>query len=235
EVLNPQGALLCTQAEMTHRDVTRSVSEGDRIAGLPGESGRASVRPRSRFGLMRADAERGNEGADECVLCVGYEGAECETNWQVETLLGECRPFEPRSAQTLIGPAADPLWAALTDFPIVDSSLSFKASLLPSRTIEFLQLASDAGIAVQAHAGDGIVFGHLPSDVSSAAQTEDVLRPFRQHADSYGGHLIVLRGPVEAASSQPRWQELGPASDWMRRVKQQLDPLNLLCPGHVPA
>src|SRR5439155_10414565 len=66
------------------------------------------------------------EGAS--VLCVGYEGVERETNWQIETLLAECRPFEPRSAQTLIGPAADPLWAALTDFSVVDSSLSFKAN-----------------------------------------------------------------------------------------------------------
>ena len=42
--------------------------------------------------------------------------------------------------------------------------------------MEFLQLATDVGIAAQAHAANGIVIGQLTSSVTSAAQA-DAARP----------------------------------------------------------
>ena len=168
--------------------------------------------------------------SNQPILCIGYEGAERETNWQVETLVAECRPFEPRSVQTLLGQVADPLWAALTDFPIAAATASFKANLLPSRTMEFLQLATESGIAAQSHAGNGIVLGHLPSSASSTAQTESILRPLRERAQSCGGNLIVLNGPANKTAAQAGRSELAAASVWTQRVKQKLDPLNLLNP-----
>ena len=143
------------------------------------------------------------------VLCIGYEGAERETQWQTETLIDECRPFEPRSVETFSGPAADPLWAALTDYPIATSVRTFKANWLPSRTMHFMQLATDRGISVKAHAGNGIVCGHLPSGSS-------------------------VSDSLEGTSAPSSWADLGPSGVWMQRVKQQLDPLNLLRPGCVP-
>ena len=143
------------------------------------------------------------------VLCVGFEGTERETQWQAETLITECRPFEPRSEETLAGPAADPLWNALTDFPIATTARTFKANCLPSQTLDLLQRATDLGISVKAHAGNGIVWGHWPSGSSATAQLEGM--------------------------NEPRsWEDLGPSGVWMQRVKQQLDPLNLLKPGCLP-
>ena len=143
------------------------------------------------------------------ILCVGFEGATKETQWQAETLINECRPFEPRSVETLSGSDADPLWAALTDFPIKNSSRTFKVNRLPSQTIELMQRATDLGISAKGHAGNGIIWGHYPSGSSST---------------------FLLDG-----TSEPRlWEELGSSGDWMRRVKQQLDPQNLLKPGCLP-
>lgn len=166
------------------------------------------------------------------LLIVGFEGAARETSWQIETLLAECRPFEPRATDSFVGAVADSLWSKLRDFSInSNSSVTFKASLPPSRTCEFLRLAAEAGITAQAHAGNGIVIGHLPERVSTADQAIAAINPLVELIRSCGGHLSVLRAPNG-------WPVLDVVADswagslaWTQRLKRQLDPHNLLNPG----
>ncbi len=166
--------------------------------------------------------------AQRVLLCVGYEGAEHEVRWQIETLIAEAQPFEPRSAQSLIGSVAEPAWAELTDFAVSStrSLFTFKASLPPSRTMEFLQLATDAGISAKAHAGNGIVLGHLPSSATTALQATAILKPLITLASSSNGSLSVLRCP----SDWPIEQQTGGIAagrEWSERIQQQLDPHGL--------
>lgn len=177
-------------------------------------------------------SDRGMGGSPQPVLVVGYEGAARETSWQVDTLLAECRPFEPRRAEPLVGVAAEPLWTTLRDFSIASTSLAtFKASVLPSKTCEFLRLASEAGMATQAHAGNGIVIGHLPANVTRSDQSGELLRPLGEVVRSCGGHLSLLRVPSD-------WPRLGFQADscagtlaWTQRLKRQLDPDGVLNPA----
>lgn len=166
------------------------------------------------------------------LLCVGYEGAEREVRWQVETLIAEAQPFEPRSLKSLIGTEADPAWKELTDFvlsgewPSSRSPLTFKASLLPSRTMEFLQLATDAGISAKAHAGNGIVIGQLACTVTTAAQADAVLKPLSELVDSCNGSLSVLRCPSDWPITHST-NGIMAGREWSERIQQQLDPLGL--------
>ncbi len=168
-------------------------------------------------------------------LCIAFEGTSRESNWQADTLLAECREFEPRSVQTWSGVEVDALWFALTNFSIrTEAPVSFKANLLPSRTLEFLQRATEAGIAAQAHAANGIVIGHLPNDVVSAEQADAALRPFHELARSCGGDLTVLRCRDGGTLPPLDARESDSSRGWMRRLKQQLDPHNLFSPGGLP-
>ena len=165
-------------------------------------------------------------------LVVGFEGAKREVDWQIETLLAECRPFETRATESFVGDAAEGLGNTLRDFSINSkSSVTFKASLPPSRTCELLRLATEAGIDSQAHAGNGIVIGHLPARASTADQALAAIKPLGELARSCGGHLTVLRAPNE-------WPRLDVVADswaaslaWTQRLKRQLDPHSLLNPG----
>ena len=167
------------------------------------------------------------------LLCVGYEGAEREVRWQVETLIAEAQPFEPCSAKSLFGSDAEPAWAELTEFavsgvmPSARSPLTFKASVLPSRTMEFLQLATEAGIFAKAHAGNGIVLGHLPGNVTAAVQADAVLKPLSELANSCNGSLSVLRSPSDWPIA-PQVGGVTAGREWSERIQQQLDPLGLL-------
>ncbi len=166
------------------------------------------------------------------LLCIGYEGAEREVRWQVETLIAEAQPFEPRFSKSLIGSDAEPVWNGLTDFvligesPAARSPLTFKASLPPSRTIEFMQLATEAGISAKAHAGNGVVLGHLPGSVTTAIQAEAVLKSLCELSSSCSGGLSVLRCPHDWPIA-PQAGGITAGREWSERIRQQLDPLGL--------
>src|SRR5262249_34625416 len=92
------------------------------------------------------------------VLCLGIEGTAREAAWQAETLKSELAPSNPHDVVLVKDDEVTKLWFALTEFQVPsDDPLTFKANLLPSHTIEFVHEAVQAGCAVQAHAGSGII------------------------------------------------------------------------------
>ena len=165
-------------------------------------------------------------------LIIGYEGASRETSWQVETLLKECRPFEPHAAESLTEADTEGLWNSLRDFSVKTNSLAtFKASLPPSRVCEFLRLATEAGITAQAHAGNGIVIGHLPNRVTTGDQAATLLKPLGKLVCSSGGQLSVLRTPHDWPMLDVTAESCAGSLAWTQRLKRQLDPHSLFNPG----
>jgi glycolate oxidase FAD binding subunit len=165
------------------------------------------------------------------VLCLGVEGTARETAWQVETLKGEIAPFSPHDIVALSDSDATKLWFALAEFQVPsDDPLTFKANLLPSRTVAFVHEAERVGCAVQAHAANGIVIGHLPDSVTTARTAQSVLDNLRGLARKCRGNLAVVQCDDSWKSELPIFGD--PESAWplMRRLKQELDPQNRLNP-----
>jgi glycolate oxidase FAD binding subunit len=168
------------------------------------------------------------------VLCVGVEGTERETAWQLAQLRGEIGPQGPHSLTEVTGSDTAAVWTALTEFQIAsDDPLTFKAGLPPSRVVEFVQRAEGAGCSLQAHAANGIVYGHLPDSVASPQGARAILDPLRQFAASCLGSLIIEQCDENWKRELPVFGDLPPAAPWMRQLKKQLDPKNLLNPGRL--
>lgn len=166
------------------------------------------------------------------VLCVGVEGSSREVDWQVETLLREVARAAPQSADRISDVETPRLWEALTEFQTcADDPLTFQANLLPSRVVEFARKATQLGVAVQIHAGNGIAIGQLPDESATIEKTSAIIRELRALARSARGNLVVLHCDPEWKSQMPMCGD--PESSWalMRRLKRQLDPLGILSPG----
>lgn len=172
--------------------------------------------------------------ADTPVLCLAVEGTEHEADWQIATLRQELAPFQPLDLLTIADEAAGKLWSALVEYQAAsDDPVTFQASLPPSRTVEFLAAATESGVAAQAHAGNGIVIGHLPDRCTAADEAARLIDPLRALARRHGGALVLLNCEQAWKAPLSVFGPDRPESGLMRRVKACLDPHDVLNPGRL--
>jgi glycolate oxidase FAD binding subunit len=167
------------------------------------------------------------------LVAVGYEDNRETVSWQVQQLIREVPTAAARYLDVRAGAAATPVWRALTDFPARDDGvLTFKANLLPHATADFCRAALTLhdGVSLQAHAGNGIVIGHILGDLTKE-RADAMLTTLLDTAAAAEGNMILLRCPTDWRSTLPVWGR--PRGDWalMRTVKEKLDPKNIFNPG----
>jgi glycolate oxidase FAD binding subunit len=161
---------------------------------------------------------------------VGFEDSRVAVAWQIQQLEQEVRELDGQLIphdKALIGP----VWENLIAFPLGGGGpVTFKANLLPTAVDSFCQLAELHAPQLLAHAGNGVVIGHLSPEVGFE-QAKGTIQRLREQAFAAQGNLVLLRCP-------PAWKaELGvwgrPRGDWelMRAVKELLDPKRLFNPG----
>ncbi len=116
---------------------------------------------------------------------------------------------------------------------MIESPFSFRAHLLPSRTIEFIDRATQAGFLVQLHAGSGIVIAQAPKDLTTAEVAKTQIAPLRELAKSQQGSLILTRCPAEWKTEIDVFGTGHSAWPLMKKLKSSLDPHNLLSPHRL--
>lgn len=206
--------------DLLHRTRTRP----DAIELLTPETCRA-IEQEYSLGLLPAEAGRG-------CLVVDFEDNFKAVGWQVDQLKLEL-PARSRDALRECSDAERTrLSAILRDFPLWPSgTLTFKANLLPSAVSYFCALANDQSPTplIQAHAGNGIIIGHLKE--ASLDQARSLLEKLGTFAANAKGSLIVTRCPAEWKTVLPIWGR--PAGDRaiMKAIKAKLDPGNIFNPG----
>jgi glycolate dehydrogenase FAD-binding subunit len=177
---------------------------------------------------------RSGLSADRPVLVLGVDGGERETNWQVETLKTELAAESPTSVDVLSTDDRGRLLSALTEFSVhSEEPLIFRASLPPSQTIAFLEQAERAGVALHSHAGNGIVTGLLPEDVSGVEEAARLLSPLMDAVRQQRGGFTILHCAEAWKGRLPVFGRDVSGQELMRRVKSELDPHGLLNPGRL--
>ncbi len=165
---------------------------------------------------------------NDWVLVVGFEDNATAVHWQVDRLM-----IELGRTNVVIreGADADPLWKSLTEFQAAEiGPLSFVANLRPSQVMTWSHAIDPERWAIQAHAGNGIVRGHLLAESATDSVATEIER-FRAAAVAEGGNLLLARCPTEAKESLRVWGE--PRADWAiaERIKQAIDPKGAMNPG----
>lgn len=166
------------------------------------------------------------------VLAILVEGTSREVAWQLDVLRKETVPFGVQQIEQLLDQDARTLTAALTEFQVpTDEPLTFQANLRPSRCWEFAELANRLDVAVQCHAGNGVIIGQFPEAAASRDQALTLLQPLQQFASAHTGNLQILHCDPEWQDDLPMCGQPEPAWGIMQQLKRQLDPQGLLSPG----
>ena len=167
-------------------------------------------------------------------MLVGFEDNRSALAWQVQQLIREVSPEYAPGLDVRAGPTTEPLWRALGDSPArTDSRLTFKANLLPSRTATFCDHLTQMPyeISLHAHAGNGIVRGHV--DGASTLERAEALVRRLQELTAPEGNVIVERCPTQWKTSLPVWGIRRGDASLMHTIKKALDPGNLFNPGRL--
>ncbi len=169
---------------------------------------------------------------DHWVIIVGFEHNRPAIAWQVQQLLHEL-PDGGRGMDVRLGSAAESLWSGLIEFSDhSQTQLLFKANLLPCALPAFCVTAMELlpEIALEAHAGSGIVLGRLDEPIS-VERAVVALEALLQASMEAHGNLVIVRCPTVWKRTLRVW---GAArDDWklMHAVKDQFDPQRLFNPG----
>jgi glycolate oxidase FAD binding subunit len=166
------------------------------------------------------------------ILAIGVEGTRRDVNWQIETLKQEITPFKPNELEVLDDQNAIKFRTSLTEFQCVsDDPLTFQANLLPSDTMEFAERATRLGVAVQAHAGNGIVIGTLSDQAVTVEKAAKIVNPLRTFASQNRGNLVVLYCENDWKRHVRVFGDPESSRLLMQQVKDTFDPQHLLNPG----
>lgn len=169
---------------------------------------------------------------DAPVLAVLVEGSDHDVAWQLAALRKEVVPFGVQDLQTIEGADALRLTATITEFSVpTDEPLTFQANLRPSVCWRFAELATQLDVAVNCHAGNGVIVGQLPESVATAEQAQQLLQPLRDLARSAGGNLVILHCDREWQSQLSLCGDAEPVWSQMRQLRMKIDPDQLLNRG----
>ena len=118
--------------------------------------------------------------------------------------------------------------------------VSFKLNYPISRYLEVIELAdsliSDRSLdhALLAHAGSGITMIHILLDQGNTSDLDRIVSVAERLLDrcrAIGGNLVIDRAKPEIKRRLPVWGLSREDLMVMKRIKNQMDPLGVFCPG----
>lgn len=170
------------------------------------------------------------------VVVIGFEDNSDAVGWQVRQLLQEMDSGDIEGLEARAGAASEPLWRSLIEHTASGERVTFKANLLPHAVAAFCRRAAELmePMRLHAHAGSGIVYGHLDGDLT-LPPVAAMLKELTEIAVRAEGNLVLPRCPVAWKSELPVWGRERSDLWLMRQVKDKLDPRKLFNPGRFLA
>jgi len=186
--------------------------------------------------LLDVDAARALALAGPA-LVVGFDGLPEQVDWQCGELARLSGGFGGRDLGALAPEIIARLGIAAREaFPRPASVM--RLSVLPTHVADTIEQSASAArgrgfvSAWAAHAGVGVVTGALASTgVEDTGRVVAALGDWRGIAQANGGFATLESAPLAVKAAMPVWDDLGGAGRLMKRIKEQLDPRNILNPG----
>ena len=169
--------------------------------------------------------------SDRWVIACGFEEKAGTVDWQVRTLEKElsgspARGFRVERAITTS--LFDTFTAAQQPR---DEHVTLKVTTTPSGVAAVLGATTAYSAAIHAHAGSGIVFVHLPTELGVERVSSAIAELTR--LTTHNGNVTVRRCPPAWKAVLPVWGKDRGDRELMRTIKRTLDPDDVFNPGRL--
>jgi FAD/FMN-containing dehydrogenase len=172
-------------------------------------------------------------------VVVGFSGSAEQVAYQVNQARGLLEPGG--SLQELSQQEAQSAMQELRNLRVSGQGVArVKASLLPTQVVPFIRKLEEEGgkntlrMAVQAHAGNGIVHVRIRTGQGNIGATGPVVQTLgrlRNFAQDSGGSLVLVEAAQELKKRVGPWGAAVPAATLMLKLKDALDPKHIFSPG----
>ncbi len=146
------------------------------------------------------------------LLRMGYEGTTESVEWQLSQLQADSGD----RTTTFDAKTTPEEFKKMVEWPGRAADFSFEAIIPAPRRQLLIEYCNERGIAVLAHAGQGVAYGHGQGELKL-----EIAASIRQAA-GVGGSVKFIKLP--AGSRVSRWGDVGQRGKWMRAVKENFDP-----------
>jgi glycolate oxidase FAD binding subunit len=170
---------------------------------------------------------------DPWLVACGFEEKGATVDWQVATLERELTGGPARGVRVRRGAEADKVFRTPTDFQLrwVDHVM-LKVTTTPSGVAGIVTAAGAFHpTLVHAHAGSGIVWVHLPTELGVERVSSAVAELTK--LTTHNGNVTVRRCPPAWKAVLPVWGKDRGDRELMRTVKRTLDPDDVFNPGRL--
>jgi glycolate oxidase FAD binding subunit len=170
---------------------------------------------------------------DSWRIACGFEEKAATVDWQVGVLVSELSGGPARGVRTDRGEEAAKLLREFTAAQLPpDGLVTLKVNTTPSGVAPLLTATNAMpSTRVHAHAGSGIVWVHLPSELGVERVSSAVAELTK--LTSANGNVTVRRCPPEWKKVLPVWGKDRGDRELMRTVKRTLDPDDVFNPGRL--
>jgi len=179
-------------------------------------------------------AELLTQGEPYCLL-LGFDGFKEELDWWLAESQRLAAETGLKAGPAIWDEAETELRAKVRDAHAGEGAALVLKGLVPSSEVcAFVQLVQEflgeqAGII--AHSLNGVT--RMMASQLSDKEPTDLIQTLLNWTVQKGGNLIVEKAPVEWKAKLPVWGHQTESWHLMRRLKETLDPLNILSPGRM--
>ena len=177
-------------------------------------------------------------------LVVKFGDLEAAANWQVEELKeiwGSCLDGDVPVSDS---PEQARLWDCLREdhFCLAEPPLEsarLKVNILPSQLVRWIEeierrlSEAEAPFFLRAHAGSGVIRIHCHLDPATprVEKLAGLIERWRGSLKAVRGSVVIEKGPADLKSRVDAWGYRYKDLELMRRIKNRLDPREILNPG----
>ncbi|HEX7721419.1 MAG TPA: FAD-linked oxidase C-terminal domain-containing protein [Pyrinomonadaceae bacterium] len=172
----------------------------------------------------------------ECALLIRFAGSSRAVVTETASALKKLRE---QNIHCVTHDEDDELWRGVSKTATRDvNDLTWRVLIRPGDLRSFVEdvvsLEEDEAAHVELQWQAGLGDGRLRAMARVPVYHREAVRALerlRERAENLSGGLVIERAPAEIKNEIDSWGSFGSATDLTKRVKQQLDPENMLSPG----